>query len=135
MTTDTQDGAGKLSWLPGAAAVLAFISCNGLFIVGATLALFGITIAINPNIQAAAISLFAVLTPGFVFLAYRKYHVLGPMILSAIGAILIVGTMYIYFSKIVESIGLLALITSAVWSWRAAKACVHSAVTPRQEEM
>jgi hypothetical protein len=129
MTTDTQKDLGKLSWLPGAAAILAFIACNGLFVIVAILSLFGITIALNPHIQAAAISLFAVLTLGFVFLGYREHHVLGPMILSVIGAVLIVGTMYIYFSKIVESLGLLALITSAVWSWRASKACVRSTVT------
>ena len=129
MTTDTQKDLGKLSWLPGAAAILAFIACNGLFVIVAILSLFGITIAINPHIQAAAISLFAVLTLGFVFLGYREHHVPGPMILSVIGAVLIVGTMYIYFSKIVESLGLLALITSAVWSWRASKACVRSTVT------
>jgi len=125
MTTDTRKDPGKLSWLPGAAAILAFIACNGLFIIVAALALFGITIAINPHIQAAMISLFAALTLGFVFLGYREHHVLGPMILSAIGAVLIVGSMYIYFNKIVESIGLLALIASAVWTWRAAKARDH----------
>ncbi len=129
MTTDTQKDLGKPSWLPGAAAILAFIACNGLFVIVAILSLFGITIAINPHIQAAAISLFAVLTLGFVFLGYREHHVAGPMILSVCGAVLIVGTMYIYFSKIVESLGLLALITSAVWSWRASKACVRSTVT------
>lgn len=125
MTTDARKDPGKLSWLPGAAAILAFIACNGLFIIVAALALFGMTIAINPHIQAAMISLFAVLTLGFVFLGYREHHVLGPMILSAIGAVLIVGSMYIYFNKIVESIGLLALIASAVWTWRAAKARDH----------
>ena|SRR3989304_6728594 len=125
MTTDTRKDPGKLSWLPGAAAILAFIACNGLFIIVAALALFGMTIAINPHIQAAMISLFAVLALGFVFLGYREHRVLGPMILSAIGAVLIVGSMYIYFNKIVESIGLLALIASAVWTWRAAKTRVH----------
>jgi hypothetical protein len=30
--------------------------------------------------------------------------------------------MYIYFNKIVESLGLLALIVSAVWSWRVSRA-------------
>ena len=126
MSTDTRKDSGKLGWLPTAAAILAFIACNGLFVVVAILSFLGITIAINPHLQAAVISLFAVLTPGFVFLGYREHHAPGPMILSAIGTVLVVGTMYIYFSKVVESLGLLALIASAVWSWRAGKACVHS---------
>lgn len=129
MTTDTKSASVKLAWLPGAAAVLAFVACNGLFIVVAVLSVFGITIAINPHIQAAVISLFAVLTLGFVLLSYRKHHAPGPMILSVLGAVLIVGTMYIHFNKIVESLGLLALIASAIWSWRAGKASVRSTVT------
>lgn len=128
MTTNTQKDSGKLGWLPGAAAILAFIACNGLFIIVAILSVFGITIAINPHVQAAVISLFAVLTLCFVFLGYRKHGVLGPMILAVIGAVIIVGTMYIYFNKIVESLGLLALIASAIWSWRASKASVPSTV-------
>ena len=130
MTTDTRKDSGKLSWLPGAAAILAFIACNGLFVIVAILSFLGITIAINPHIQAAAISLFAVLALGFVFLGYREHHVLGPTILSVIGAVLVVGTMYIYFSKIIESLGLLALIASAIWSWRASKVCVRLSVGP-----
>jgi hypothetical protein len=130
LITETQKDSGKLRWLPGATAVLAFIACNGLFIFVAILSFFGITIAINPHIQAAVISLFAVLTLSFVFLGYKEHHVLGPMFLSVIGALVIVGTMYIYFNKIVESLGLLALIASAVWSWRVSKARGHSTVTP-----
>ncbi|MDH3286217.1 MAG: MerC domain-containing protein [Betaproteobacteria bacterium] len=129
MAADTQKGSGKLGWLPGAAAILAFIACNGLFIVVAVLSVFGITIAINPHIQAAVVSLFAVLTLGFVFLGYRKHHVLGPMILSVLGAVVIVGSMYIFFNKIVETLGLLALIASAIWSWRTSKASVRSTAT------
>jgi MerC mercury resistance protein len=125
MTADTQKGPRKLSWLPGVSAIFAFIACNGLYVIVAFFSLFGITIAINPHIQAAAISLFAVLTLAFVFLAFREHHVLGPMILSAIGVVLIIVAMYIYFSKIVESLGFLVLISSAVWSWRASKACVR----------
>lgn len=119
MTTKTDTG--KLSWLPGATAVLAFIACNGLFIVVAFFSLFGIAIAINPHIQAAVISLFAILTLTFVISGYRQHQASGPMIISIIGAVIIVGSMYIYFNKVVESIGLLLLIISAIWNWRVSK--------------
>lgn len=121
MTNETTKESGKLSWLPAAAAILAFIACNGAFMLVAILAVFGITIAVNPHVQAAVISLFTVLTACFVILSYRKHRVLGPIVLSMLGAILVVGTLYISFNKIVESIGLLALIASAVWGWRAGK--------------
>ena len=121
MTTDTQKGPGKMGWLPTAAAVLAFISCNCAFILVGILAVFGITIAINPHIQAAVISLFTLLTVCFVFLGYRKNRAAGPLILSMLGAVIVVGTMYIAFNKVVESVGLGVLIASAVWSWRAGR--------------
>ncbi len=110
-----------LAWLPGAAALLAFVACNGTAVLVAMLAGFGITLVINPQLQAAAISVFALLTLGFVFLGYRKHQTMGPLLLASIGAILVIGTMYIAFNKIIESLGLLVLIASAVWSWRTSK--------------
>jgi hypothetical protein len=118
----TQESSDKLTWLPGATAILAFLACNGTVAIVAILSLFGLSIVINPHIQAAVISLFALLTLGFVFLGYREHHVVGPLILSAVGVLFIIGTMFITFSKIVESFGLIALIVSAIWSWRVSKA-------------
>ena len=110
-----------LTWLPGAAALLAFVACNGTAVLVAMLTVFGVTLVINPHVQAAAISLFALLALAFVFLGYRRHRTMGPLLLASVGAILVVGTMYIAFNKIIESLGLLALIASAVWSWRASK--------------
>ena len=124
MTGETDSAAGKLGWLPGATAIFTFVACNGVFVLVAFLSAFGITIAINPHVQAGVISLFAALTLAFVFMGYRTHHVRAPMIMSAIGAVLVIGSMYIYFNKIVESVGLLALIVSAIWSWRASRAAV-----------
>ncbi|MFN0039380.1 MAG: MerC domain-containing protein [Burkholderiales bacterium] len=129
MTTDTRNNLAKPGWLPGVTAILAFVACNGVFVLVALLSSFGIAIAVNPHIQAGVISLFALLTFGFVVMAYRQHHVRGPLVLSVIGAIVLIGSMYIYFNKIVESLGLLALIVSAVWSWRAGKVRTHSTGT------
>lgn len=129
MTTDAHKNSGNSRWLPGATAILAFIACNGGFVLVALLSFFGIAIAVNPHIQAGVISLLALLTFGFVLIAYRQHHVRGPLILSVIGAIVLLGSMYIYFNKIVESAGLLTLIVSAVWSWRAGKSRAHSGGT------
>ena len=129
MNADTQKQPGKPGWLPGAAAILAFIACNGVFVLVAFLSFLGIAIAVNPRIQAGVISFLALLTFGLVLMAYRQHHVRGPLILSIIGAIVLLGSMYIYFNKIVESAGLLALIVSAVWSWRAGKSRTHSGGT------
>jgi hypothetical protein len=127
MARETSSAAGKLGWLPGATAILTFIACNGLIILVAILSVFGITVAINPHVQAGVISLFAALTLAFVFLGYRTHHARGPMIISTVGAVLVIGSMYIYFNKIIESAGLLALIASAVWSWRASRTNAEAA--------
>lgn len=126
MTADAKSTSDRLGWLPGAAAALAFIACNGLSVFVAALSLLGITMAVNPHLQAAAITAFALLTVVFVILGFRRNRQSGPVALSLIGAVVIAGTMYIYFSKVVESIGLLVLIVSAVWSWRATKSCARA---------
>jgi hypothetical protein len=123
----------KLVWLPSFTAILAFIACNGMVVVVSLLSLLGVTLVVNPHIQAAAISLFALLTLAFVVSSYRRYRRIGPVILAGIGAALIVGTMYITFNKVVESVGLVALITSAIWSWRAGNRRRQSSSPPSTE--
>jgi len=122
---DTRMTAGKPTWLAATTAVLAFIACNGSIIILAILSLLGVTVAINTDVQAAVISLFAVLTLIFVSLGYRNHRISGPLILSAVGALIIVGSMYILFNKIAESLGLLALIISAIWNWRESLTSPH----------
>ena len=108
----------KFAWLPGAAAVAAFVACNCTFLLVGLLSLFGVTLVINPHVQAAAISIFALLTLIFVFFGYRSYRRAGPLILSILGAVLVVGTLYIAFNKIVETTGLALLIAASIWSWQ-----------------
>jgi hypothetical protein len=43
------------------------------------------------------------------------------VILAGIGALVILATMYISYDKIIESIGLAALVASTLWSWRATR--------------
>jgi hypothetical protein len=108
----------KTSRLAPLFALLAFIACNGTFILIAALAALGISISINPHLQAAAIALFAVVTLLLVFKDTRKHQNLGPFILAAAASATLIGTMYIYFNKGIESIGLLELFIAALWSWQ-----------------
>ena len=101
-----------------------------MVVIVAMLSLVGITIVINPHLQAAAISLFALLTLGFVFLSYKKHRNIGPLIVVGVGAVIIIFSMYVTFNKIIESIGLFALLVSALWSWWARKAHAPSAFAP-----
>lgn len=103
----------------GIAAALAFIACNGLIVVSAVLTIFGISLNINPHVQALLISVFAILASVFVFKGYRQHRKSASLILAVAGVALIILTIYISFSKFIESAGLLALFIAVGWNWHA----------------
>ena len=110
-------------------AVFTFIACNGLVIMIATFSLVGISISINPHIQAAAISLFSVVTLSLVFSGFKKNRRIGPLILATIATGTLIGSMYIHSNKIIESLGLLTLFASALWSWQINRArCTSNSI-------
>ena len=98
-------------------AILAFIACNGLVVLIAAFSFIGVSISINPHIQAAAISLLSLVTLGLVFRGFKNNRKIGPLVLALAATVTLIATMYIHFNKIAESLGLLALFTSALWSW------------------
>jgi len=117
-TDSTEKPHGRLA---AVFAIFTFITCNGLVILVAVFSIIGITISINPHIQAAAISLFSIATLTLVFREFKKNRIIGPLILAAAATAILIGTMYIHFDKIGESFGLLALFASALWSWQASR--------------
>lgn len=124
---DSRDKHSKaLSSGSGLAALIAFIACNGLSLIVAAFSFFGVVIAVGPHLQAATITAFVLLSLGFIGLAYWKYRAPGPFLLSVVGTSLVVGTLYIEYSKTVESVGLVALVAAALWNWRASKICVSA---------
>jgi hypothetical protein len=117
-TLDNANKAARTSQFAAVGAVLTFIACNGVIFLIALFSAIGITLVISPHIQALVISLFALITLTMVFIAFRKNRIPGPLILCAVGAVIVIGTMYIHYDKIIESAGLLVLFVSALWSWR-----------------
>ena len=107
----------RLAFYSGVAALLAFVACNGLILVTAMLAVFGVTLSINPHVQAVLIVLFAVLTSVLILKGYLQHRKIGPILLAATGTLVIVFTMYVSYSKWVESAGLLGLVAAAGWNW------------------
>ena len=107
----------RFSRLGAISALLAFIACNGLLLLSAVLAATGIGLDINPHLQALLISLFAVLTAFFVFRGYIGHRNPWPLALAAAGALAILATMYIHYSKLIESVALAALLLAAGWNW------------------
>ena len=111
----------KFAFYSGVAALLTFIACNGLIFVVALLALFGITLDINPHVQAILISLFAILTSVLIYKGFMQHHKIGPLLVAGIGALVIILTMYVSYSQLIESAGLLALVVAAGWNWYLAR--------------
>lgn len=109
--------ASKFAFYSGVAALLAFIACNSLILVTAFFAIFGIALSINTHVQAVLISLFAILTSALMYKGFKQHHKIGPLLLGGIGALVIIITMYITYSKLIESFGLLALVIAAGWNW------------------
>jgi uncharacterized membrane protein len=99
-------------------AILAFIACNGVVVLIAAFSFIGVSVSINPHIQAAAISLLSLVTLGLVFRGFQSNRKIGPLILAIAATVTLIATMYIHFNKIAESLGLLALFASALWSWQ-----------------
>ncbi len=118
MFENTPSSQNRWRWLPGISAALAFIFCNIKYILLVILPALGASFAINPHLQAGLVSLLAVMTLGFALFAYRGHRQMAPVVAVAIGAATIIGSMYIYFDKIVESVGLVLLIVGAIWNWR-----------------
>jgi arsenite methyltransferase len=122
MATASGSASGRrLAFYSGLSAVLAFIACNGLILATAVLAVLGITLSINPHVQAVLISLFAVLTAILLFRGFLEHRKVGPLMLASTGALVILLTMYVSYSKLVESIGLVALVAAAGWNWYIAR--------------
>jgi hypothetical protein len=94
-------GAGG-SKLPLIFAALAFIACNGALVLITIFAAIGISVSINPHLQAAAISLFAIVTLALVFRNFREHRNLSPLLLAALASATLIGTMYIQYNKILE---------------------------------
>jgi uncharacterized membrane protein len=116
--TETGSNGAPRGGLAALFAVLAFIACKGTVFLVLLLSAIGISISINPHLQAAAISLFALIALALIFRDFRRHRVRGPLILAGLASAILIGTMYLHYNKTVESLGLLILFAATFWSWR-----------------
>ena len=108
-----------MSWLAPAATVLAVLSCYGTAVLIGSLSLLGITLALDPAIWAAAITVFAALAAVAIALSGRRHRLAGPALAAALGLGLILWTMYGSYSRVVEFAGFILLVAAALWDRRA----------------
>lgn len=113
------DGSSKLSWFPRAATALAVLSCYGTTALIALLSLLGVSFALDEGAWATVISIFAALAAVAIAVSYRRYRIIGPAVVAALGLALILWVMYGSYSRVIELVGFALLIAATLWDWRA----------------
>ena len=131
MKTPSTPSRSNCSLLGGGTALLTILACKGAGIVVALLSLFGMGLTVNPHVQAAVISLFALLTAGFVFLGFRSHRRRAPLALAVVAALTLIATMYVSYNGVVEGVALTGLLLAAIGSWMASKRGATSSRQPK----
>jgi len=88
---------------------MAAITCYGTLALVAIMSAMGVSMAVNENIWAGSIILFAVIACAVVALGMRKHRSVKPLILALVGTGVLIYTMYIDYSTITEMIGFIIL--------------------------
>lgn len=114
--------APRLTRLSGAAAILSLLACSGTLAAVSLLTVAGFSINIHEGAWAAMIVVFALLVFIGVCLNFRRHRTMGPVVVAAIGAAMIVWVMSISFNRMIEVIGFAALMSAAL-SERRTKPC------------
>lgn len=115
-------------WSPGIATAMAFIACYGTGLLVATLSLVGISLAVDKQVWAGAVSALAALATFFVGLSSWRRRTIHPAAIAVVGFALILWTMYGSYSRAVELVGFALLAVAALFLWRTPVAPRPSAV-------
>lgn len=109
-----RDGS-KISWLPGAATVLAIVSCYGTALLVGLLSILGVSVAVDERAWAGAVSIFAGLATILIGVSARKRRSFGPMLVAAVGFAFILWVLYGVYSRAVEIFGFALLVAATLW--------------------
>lgn len=116
--TSLQAGQGW-DWLPGVATACSILACYGTLAILTLLSFMGIGIGLHEGAWAGAISAFAVVAALGIAHGWRRHGKAGPAGLAAIGAALILWTMFGEYGRATELAGFAALVAASIWDWRA----------------
>lgn len=99
-------------------AVAAMLACNAAAPLVAVAAAFGFTIVINPFLQALTVSGLAALAAILVAIGERQHQLRAASVLAILAAAVVSFTMFVAFNKVVETLGLLALLGASLGARR-----------------
>ncbi|MCC5809106.1 MAG: methyltransferase domain-containing protein [Ectothiorhodospiraceae bacterium] len=105
----------RRGWLGCAALIAALLACYGTLAAVALLAMMGIGTMLNETLWAGSIALLSVAATATIVAGLRHHGNPGPPICSVIGAALIVYTMTIDYSRVIEGAGFVLLAAAVVW--------------------
>ena len=108
----------KMRWLSAIATILAVLACYGTTLVVVLLSLLGISIAVNEQAWAGAISAFAALAAIAIAAAYRRHRSIWPTAIAVPGLVLILWAMYGSYSRVIELAGFICLIAATLLDLR-----------------
>ena len=107
--------AQRLNRFTGMSTLLSILACYGTLAFVSILSVLGITVVIHTGAWAGVITLFAWLAVAGVASGFKRYYALGPLLIAAVGALLITMTKFVYFNRIIEIAGFAGLIVAAMW--------------------
>jgi rhodanese-related sulfurtransferase len=108
----------RTSWLPGAATVLAILSCYGTMALVGLLSLLGLALHIDDGIWAAAISVFSVVAVVAIAASVRRHGSIWPTGMAIVGLALILWSLHGTYLFVVEAMGFALVIAAAFWDRR-----------------
>jgi rhodanese-related sulfurtransferase len=106
------------SRLPGAATLLAIVSCFGMLAIAGVLAAFGLSLTSGVRAWVGTLCLFAVVATIAIAFNCGRRRVVGPIVPAVAGAALILADVYAGASRIAEVIGFALLVLGTLWDWR-----------------
>ena len=107
--------AHRLNRFTSMSTLLSILACYGTLAFVSILSVLGITVDIHAGAWAGVITLFAWLAVAGVASGFRSHHTPGPLLIAAVGALLITFTMFVYFNRFIEIAGFAGLIVAALW--------------------
>lgn len=112
-------GGGGGAWIASVGTALALLSCYGTLVLVAGLSALGVSLAIDEQVWAGAISMSALVAFVGIALGFRRNRATWPIVIGAIGLAAILWAMLASYDRAVELAGFAALIAGAVGTWRA----------------
>jgi len=103
------------------ATVLSLVACYGTLAAIGLLGALGISIALDEAVWAGAILVFAWLALLALLLRQRRHGRPWPIVLAAIGVVLITFTMTMTYERAIEFAGFAFLCAGTFMDWRAAR--------------